>query len=96
MRATSALAALIALAVATPAVTAADLTMSKAGNCQPATCAEIALVEAFEAANPDISIEIVTQPVASYFTSLLPSSAIGQPIPPSPPPNSMATLLSNE
>lgn len=66
------------LATAAPALAQTQLTMWQNGDCPPDACIERALVDAFEAANPDIRIELISQPPDGYFTSLLTASAIGQ------------------
>ena len=48
------------------------------GDCPPGNCVGAALVEAFQQANPDITIELVQQPVDGYFTNLLAQSVIGR------------------
>lgn len=73
-----ALAALTMLGVAGPAMAQTNLTMWQNGDCPPDACIERALVDAFEAANPDIKIELISQPPDGYFTSLLTASAIGR------------------
>src|SRR5688572_21337945 len=73
-----ALAALTALGIAGPAAAQTNLTMWQYGDCPPEACMERALVEAFETQNPDIKIELVSQPPDGYFTSLLTASAIGR------------------
>jgi len=55
-----------------------QLTMWGQGDCPPDTCLGRALVDAFEAANPGIKIELVQQPVDGYFTNLLAQSVIGR------------------
>lgn len=59
-----------------PAMAATELTMWAAGECPPDACMDAALVAAFEAANPDITIKLVQQPTDGYFTSLLAQSVI--------------------
>jgi ABC-type glycerol-3-phosphate transport system substrate-binding protein len=53
------------------------LTLWHNGSCPPDSCIVGALVDAFEAANPDTQIDIVEQPTDSYFTSLLAASVTG-------------------
>ena len=75
----SALGALAGIIAATAPVAAqTQLTMWQNGDCPPDACIERALVDAFEAANPDIKIELISQPPDGYFTALLTASAIGQ------------------
>ena len=75
----SALGALAGILAATAPVAAqTELTMWQNGDCPPDACIERALVDAFEAANPDIKIELISQPPDGYFTALLTASAIGQ------------------
>lgn len=75
----STLAALAGILAATaPAAAQTTLTMWQNGDCPPDACMERALVDAFEAANPDIKIDLISQPPDGYFTSLLTSSAIGR------------------
>lgn len=47
-----------------------ELTMWMVGDCSPETCVESALVDAFEEANPGITIDLVPQPVDGYFAAL--------------------------
>jgi raffinose/stachyose/melibiose transport system substrate-binding protein len=66
------------LAATVPAAAQTQLTMWKYGDCPPDACMEQALIDAFEAKNPDIKIEFLTQPPDGYFTSLQAASAIGR------------------
>jgi ABC-type glycerol-3-phosphate transport system substrate-binding protein len=54
------------------------LTMWGQGDCPPDTCMNKGLVDAFEAANPGIKINLVQQPTDNYFTSLLAQSVVGR------------------
>lgn len=63
---------------ASPAAAQTTVTMWMNGDCPPEACIEQALIDGFEAANPDIDIELVNQPTDGFFTSLLTASAIGQ------------------
>lgn len=74
----AAIAALTLFGMTAPAVAQTNLAMWQNGDCPQDACIERALVDAFEAANPDIRIELINQPPDGYFTSLLTASAIGR------------------
>lgn len=74
----TAVAAVTLMGFAGPAAAQTNLTMWQNGDCAPDACIERALVDAFEATNPDIKIDLISQPPDGYFTSLLTSSAIGR------------------
>ena len=61
-----------------PSLAQTNLTMWMYGECPPDTCIDRALVDAFQAANPDITIDLIQQPPDGYFTTLLTSSAISR------------------
>lgn len=63
---------------ASPASAQTNVTMWQFGDCPPDACIERALIDAFEASNPDIKIELISQPPDGYFTSLLTASAINR------------------
>jgi ABC-type glycerol-3-phosphate transport system substrate-binding protein len=67
----------LALAWGTQSHAQNALTLWHNGSCPPDSCIVGALVDAFEAANPDTQIDIVEQPTDSYFTSLLAASVTG-------------------
>lgn len=54
------------------------LTMWGQGDCPPDACMGAALVDAFQKANPGVTITLVQQPVDGYFTNLLAQSVIGR------------------
>ena len=68
---------LLALAWASQSYAQETLTLWHNGSCPAGTCLVGALADAFEAANPDVAIDIVEQPSDSYFTSLLAASVTG-------------------
>lgn len=77
MKATlGALAAMTALAVAGPVSAETQLKMWQYGGCD-GQCINQVLIDAFQAANPDIKIELVPQPGDSYYAALLAASLTG-------------------
>ncbi len=63
---------------AAPVQAETDLTLWMYGECTDNACIDKALIDGFEAANPDIKIDLISQPPDSYFTTLQASSAIGK------------------
>lgn len=47
------------------------------GECDPESCLEQELVDGFEEENPDVSIEIISQPPDNYFAALQSASVTG-------------------
>jgi raffinose/stachyose/melibiose transport system substrate-binding protein len=70
--------ALLAGLGTTPTLAETNLTLWMYGECTDNACIDKALIEGFEAANPDIKIDLISQPPDSYFTTLQASSAIGK------------------
>lgn len=64
---------MLTTAFAGPAVAQTTLTMWQYGGCDD-NCLNQQLIDAFEASNPDIKIELVPQPGDSYFQALLAAS----------------------